>query len=80
MCEVYNELYGWTPNTYVYGVGKEPYQLAVLMLGMPADLPRHVPLDHSDGMKSVGKTNNFVEDLPYSTARWSRAGSVYRQS
>jgi hypothetical protein len=47
---------------------------------MQADLPRHVPLDHSDGMKFVGKTNNFVEDLPYSTAIWSRVGSVYRQS
>jgi hypothetical protein len=50
------------------------------MLGMQADLPRHVPLDHSGGMKSVGKTNNVVGDLPYSTARWSRVGSVYRQS
>jgi hypothetical protein len=55
-------------------------QLAILLLGMQADLPRHMPLDHSDGMKSVGKTNNVVEDLPYSTGRWSRVGSVYRQS
>jgi hypothetical protein len=55
-------------------------QLAILLLGMQADLPRHVPLDHSDGMKSVGKTNNVVEDLPYSTVRCSRVGSVYRQS
>jgi hypothetical protein len=31
-------------------------QLAILLLGMQADLPRHVPLDHSDGMKSDGKT------------------------
>jgi hypothetical protein len=55
-------------------------QLVILLLGMSAFLPSHMPLDHSDGMKSVGKTNNFVADLPYSTVRWSRARSVYRQS
>jgi hypothetical protein len=53
---------------------KTAVQLAVLMLGMQADLPRHVPLDHSDGMKSVGKTNTICRRPPLFPSQMVKSG------